>query len=150
MEGIIFMGVQGSGKSTFYQRNFFNSHFRISLDLFGTRNKEQHFLNKCLELHQRLVIDNTNPTKADRARYIQQFQKAKFSPVGYIFHSTVEEALLRNEKRKGKQRVPDIAIRATYSKFEYPSLEEGFEKLYFIRLVDNDFVIEKWKSNNEI
>lgn len=150
MEGIIFMGIQGSGKSTFYQQKFFNSHFRISLDLLGTRNKEQHFLNKCLELHQRLVIDNTNPTRLERGRYIEQLKAAKFSPIGYFFHSNVKEAVTRNQLRTGKKRVPDIAIRATYKKLEYPSLEEGFEQLFFVRLVDNIFLIEKWKDQNEI
>lgn len=33
MEGILFIGIQASGKSTFYKERFFNSHLRISLDL---------------------------------------------------------------------------------------------------------------------
>ncbi|MCB9352743.1 MAG: ATP-binding protein, partial [Lewinellaceae bacterium] len=32
MEGILFIGIQASGKSTFYKERFFNSHLRISLD----------------------------------------------------------------------------------------------------------------------
>jgi hypothetical protein len=34
MEEIIFVGIQASGKSTFYKEKFFNSHLRISNDLF--------------------------------------------------------------------------------------------------------------------
>ena len=37
MEAIIFVGLPGSGKSSFYKERFFNSHVRISLDLLKTR-----------------------------------------------------------------------------------------------------------------
>lgn len=79
MEGIIFIGIQASGKSTFYKQHFFNSHVRISLDLLNTRNKENQLLDKCLELHQRVVIDNTNPAKSDRKKYIDKFKQSKFN-----------------------------------------------------------------------
>jgi len=49
MEGIIFIGIQASGKSTFYKERFFNTHVRISLDLLNTRNKENHFFDKCFQ-----------------------------------------------------------------------------------------------------
>ena len=47
MEGVIFIGIQASGKSTFYIENFFDTHVRISMDLLNTRNKELQFLHKC-------------------------------------------------------------------------------------------------------
>ena len=68
MEGIIFIGLQASGKSSFYKERFFSTHMRISLDLLNTRNKENQFLDKCLELQQRVVIDNTNPEVKTRQR----------------------------------------------------------------------------------
>lgn len=46
MEGIIFIGIQASGKSSFYKEKFFNSHLRVSLDLLNTRNKENQILDK--------------------------------------------------------------------------------------------------------
>ena len=36
MEAIIFVGLPGSGKSSFYKERFFDSHVRISLDLLKT------------------------------------------------------------------------------------------------------------------
>ncbi|MFN8578481.1 MAG: hypothetical protein U0354_16755 [Candidatus Sericytochromatia bacterium] len=39
MEAIVFIGAQGSGKSTFYKDKFFNTHMRISLDLLNTSEK---------------------------------------------------------------------------------------------------------------
>jgi hypothetical protein len=63
MEAIIFSGLPGSGKSSFYKERFFNTHVRISLDLLKTRYRETRILEACLETDQRFVIDNTNPTK---------------------------------------------------------------------------------------
>ncbi|WPQ66349.1 hypothetical protein SIO70_15935 [Chitinophaga sancti] len=66
MEAIIFCGIQASGKSTFYSEHFFNSHARISLDLLNTRNREDIFLHACFSTHMPFVVDNTNPTRAER------------------------------------------------------------------------------------
>lgn len=62
MEAIIFIGIQGAGKSTFYRHHFFNTHIRINLDMLKTRHREQIFLQACLEAKQPFVVDNTNPT----------------------------------------------------------------------------------------
>ena len=35
MEAVIFVGVQASGKTTFYKEQLFRSHVRISLDLLN-------------------------------------------------------------------------------------------------------------------
>lgn len=78
MEAVIFVGIPGSGKSTFYQQRFFDSHLRVSLDLLNTRNKEQQLIDYALSVHQRVVIDNTNPSSAVRQLYIPQFQAEKY------------------------------------------------------------------------
>ena len=77
MEAIIFIGLPGSGKSSFYKERFFNSHVRISLDLLKTRYREDRLLDVCLETDQRFVIDNTNPTKAERSKYIKAVKSAR-------------------------------------------------------------------------
>ena len=71
MEAVIFCGIQGVGKSTFFKDRFFRTHVRISLDLLRTRNRERIFLAACLESGQRFVVDNTNPTRNERSVYIQ-------------------------------------------------------------------------------
>ena len=141
MQAIIFMGLQASGKSSFYKSNFFNSHVRISLDLLNTRNKEKQLLDWCLSVHQRLVIDNTNPTKTDRQRYLPKLLEKKYEVIGYYFDSRLEDCLKRNRQRTGKARIPDVGVRATYRKLELPSYDEGFKELYYVRLVDGGFDI---------
>ena len=144
MEAVIFTGLQGSGKSSFYKERFFSTHVRISLDLLKTRNRENRLLTFCLETQQRFVIDNTNPTRADRARYIGRSTEAGFRVIGYYFRSKVEECLQRNEGRT--DRVPDVAILATAKKLEVPALDEGFDELRYVRIEDRQFVVEEWKD----
>lgn len=142
MEAIIFTGLQGSGKSSFYKERFFATHVRISLDLLRTRNREARLLEFCLETQQKFVIDNTNPTRADRARYIPMTRAAGFRIIGYYFRSKVEECLPRNEDRPGA--VPEVAILSTAKKLEIPAMDEGFDELWYVRIGDSRFVVKEW------
>ena len=146
MQAILFIGIQASGKSTFYKEQFFNTHVRISMDLLNTRNKENQFLEKCIELQQRLVVDNTNPTIAEREKYILKLKAAKYEVVAYYFQTDLVASIQRNEQRKGKEKIPIVGIRSTYKKMELPSYKEGFDKLYQVKIVNDTFVIKDWKD----
>jgi len=130
MEAIILVGVQGSGKSTFYRQHFFDTHVRINLDMLRTRHREQLLLAACLAAKQPFVVDNTNPWPADRARYIGLAREAGFRVVAYFLDSTLREAIQRNNKRAGKQKVPVPAVAGTFRKLQPPTLEEGFDVIY--------------------
>ncbi|MEO1054203.1 MAG: AAA family ATPase [Bacteroidota bacterium] len=146
MQAIILIGIQATGKSSFYKENFFNSHIRISLDLFNTRNKENQFLEKCFELHASVVIDNTNPRVEDRQRYIKMAKANKYQVVGYYFQSKPKDALARNAKREGKARIPDAGVLSCYSKLELPNYGEGFNELFYVSIEDGDFKVSNWKN----
>lgn len=146
MEIVIFCGIQATGKTTFYKENFLKSHIRISLDQLNTRNKESKFIETCFDTLQAFVIDNTNPTKEDRAKYISAAKTKKFKVIGYYFQSHINQAILRNGSRVGKEKIPDAGIRGTYGKLELPSLEEGFDELYFVEIVENQFNVKKWQD----
>lgn len=134
MEAIIFCGIQASGKTSFYLERFFHTHVRISLDLFHTRRKELLFLETCLSLQQRFVVDNTNPTKTERSVYIQRAKTCHFKVTGFYFQSTVADSIERNARRTGKARIPVPGIYTTKKKLEEPSLDEGFDVLYQVSL----------------
>lgn len=85
MEMILFVGIQASGKSTFYKERYFDTHVRVSMDLLRTRNRERIYMQACLSTQQRFVVDNTNPTRVERAPYIEAAKNAKFRVVGYFF-----------------------------------------------------------------
>ncbi|MGB1040605.1 MAG: ATP-binding protein [Flavobacteriales bacterium] len=148
MESIIFIGIQASGKTTFYKKYFFDTHIRISLDQLNTRNKQNKFLQTCFETQSKFVVDNTNPDKNIRSDFIEQSKNNNYKIIGYYFSSKVHQSIERNNNREGKNRIPEIGIKGTFNKLELPSFDEGFDNLYFVELIDNGFVIKEW--NDEI
>lgn len=147
MEAVIFIGVPGSGKSSFFKARLFQSHIRISLDLLKSRYREQRLLDMCLATEQRFVIDNTNPTKLERFAYIEAAKANRFKITGYYFCSKVEECLRRNSLRPDDQRVPDVAILSSAKKLELPTFDEGFDQLFYVRLSESGFLVEGWRDD---
>ncbi|WP_193161663.1 AAA family ATPase [Microbulbifer hainanensis] len=148
MKGIIFIGLQASGKSSFYLDNFYKTHIRLNLDMLKTRHREKILFDACLESKQPVVIDNTNPTRKDRERYISAFKNHRFDVVGYYFASPLEDCLKRNAQRKGKERIPEVGIRATFRKLEMPDIQEGFDKLYRVRINAGRYCVEAWNGED--
>lgn len=153
MQAIIFCGIQGTGKSTFYRERFFRTHIRLNLDMLRTRHREGLLLRACIEAKQPFVIDNTNPTDAERARYIRPARDAGFTVVGYYFESKIEDALRRNAERLESHRVPVPGVRGTFARLQVPRREEGFDALHFVRIVPadgnaaGDFAVEDWRDD---
>ena len=145
MQAIIFIGIQASGKSSFYKERFFDTHVRINLDMLKTRNREDILLQACLRAKQPFVVDNTNPTVEVRAKYIEAARDARFQIIGYFFDSSLQEAKLRNANRTGRAQVPSHAINITHGKLQRPTLEEGFHALYWVRLAPSgEFLVDEW------
>ena len=97
MEAVIFIGIQGSGKSSFYKGRFFDTHVRINLDMLKTKHRQHLLLSACIEARQPFVVDNTNVTAAARAYFIAPAKAAGFRVTGYYFRSDVKAALLGRE-----------------------------------------------------
>jgi predicted kinase len=146
METVVFIGIPGSGKSSFFIERFFSTHVRISLDLLQTRHRERRLIEACLELRQPFVIDNTNPSAADRVKYIAAARSAGYAVVGYYFQSKVADCLRRNSERPDSERVPEVAVLSSASKLELPSWNEGFDRLLYVRLEDGRFMVEEWRD----
>ena len=143
MEAVILVGIQASGKSTFYKQRFFDTHVRISRDLLRTRNRERRLLEACLDTRQPFVIDNTNVLAEERARYLAPAKAAGFRVVCYYFRTGTRAAIARNKLRQGKAVVPIPGILGTYKKLEEPRMDEGFDELYLVTLTPaNEFVVE--------
>jgi predicted kinase len=141
---IDFVGIQATGKSSFY-KYVFDTHLRINLDMLRTRHREQVLLQACIEAKQRFVIDNTNPTLEERARYIEIARAGGFTVTGYYFRSSIEEAVRRNAERLAGERVPDRAILGTFKKLQLPTFEEGFDQLYYVYIADSGkFIVQDW------
>src|ERR1700730_11202058 len=128
MEAVIFVGVQGSGKTSFYRERFFESHVRVSLDMLLSRQREQFLFAACLQAKQPFVIDNTNPMPSDRSRYIVPARASGFKIIGYSFQTSLKDAIRRNNQRGGKQKIPVPGVAATFRKLQAPTFDEDFEE----------------------
>lgn len=147
MEAILLIGIQATGKSTFFNERFVNSHVRINLDTLKTRRREDVLLAECLEARRSFVVDNTNVTIAERAKYISLARPQGFSVSGYYFESRIAEALKRNASRLGKECIPERGVLSTYAKLQLPSRNEGFDKLFYVRIGSgNSFIVEEWQD----
>lgn len=147
-KAVIFIGIQASGKTTFYKNNFAETYEHISLDVLHTRSKEQKAIEACLSQGKSFVVDNTNPTREDRARYIGQARQEGYELVGYYFQSGIGPCIERNEHREGKARVPQKAIICTSKKLELPDMSEGFDALYYVHMEGEKTVVEEWRSED--
>lgn len=147
MQAVIFIGIQATGKTTFYVQRFLNTHVRISLDLLRTRHREARFLDACLQTQQRFVIDNTNPTIEDRKRYIEIARDSGYEVVGYYFQSQLQASMERNGSRSESEQISPKGIMGTYNKLELPTYSEGFDALYYVGIEDDGkFRVEEWKD----
>jgi predicted kinase len=148
MEVVILVGIQATGKSTFYKTHFSDTHVRINLDMLRTRHRERKLFELCLELRQPCVVDNTNLTRQDRQRYLAGAQQHGFPVRGYYFASRIHDAMTRNARR-GAGTLPEKGVLGAYARLEVPSYEEGFEKLYYVKIVDGTFQVSDWKDPDD-
>ena len=119
MEAIVLCGVQGSGKTTLYRDRFAATHEHVSLDVLGSRASEAALIATCLEEGRPFVVDYTNPTVADRARYVELARTAGFKVIGY---------LVQGDGRS--EHVGPGKAAATARRFVRPAPEEGFDELW--------------------
>ena len=143
MQCIIFIGIPASGKTSFFEERFADTHRHINLDTLKTRNRESKEIERIVSLRRPFVVDNTNITPELRSQYISKARSHGYETIGYYFSSKVADALSRNEKRADS--VPDVAILGFHKKLILPSYDEDFDYLYYVELCDGDFLISEWE-----
>lgn len=146
MEAVIFIGIQASGKTTFYRKRFFDTHVRLSMDMLKTRHRERLLIDACIRARQSFVVDNTNVLRRQRAEYILRAHDGGFHVAGYFFVPQVRQAIAWNRLRSGKAGIPVKGLLGTLKRLERPGPEEGFDHLYTVH-VDKagEFMVEAWK-----
>jgi predicted kinase len=145
MQAVIFCGIPGAGKTTFYRERFFDTHVRISRDMLRTARREELLMRACLEGLQPFVVDNTNVTRDARARYIAPALAARFEVVGYFFDVEPRHAFERNRRREGKAAVPAAGLFGAQKRLQPPTLDEGFTAIHRVVLVEaTGFEVTGW------
>jgi predicted kinase len=136
-ELIIFVGLPGSGKSTYYFSHFAATDVHVSKDLMkNVRNrdtKQNAMVEEALASGKSVVIDNTNASAAIRAPLIAIGKRHGARIIAYYFECSVKTALMRNQQREeGRGRVPKVAIFVTKKKLQPPALDEGFDEIHLV------------------
>jgi len=141
MELVVLIGLPGSGKSTFQRDRYAGTHVHVSKDLLGRAQrkdeKQMRLVEAALRTGRSVVVDNTNPRRADRAPLIEIARRLGATTTGILLVAPVAECLRRNAAREGKARVPAVAIYVTARKLEPPSREEGFDEVFEARLAED-------------
>ena len=143
---VIMIGLQGSGKSTFYKERLSSDYVRINLDTLKTRHQEALLIDDCIANEKSYAVDNTNPTRQDREHYILLAKENGYRIIGYFMESKIKDCMQRNALREGRARVPEKAIAATSNKLQMPSYDEGFDELYFVKNDGQTMTVEKWRN----
>jgi predicted kinase len=135
-ELILFVGMQASGKSTYYATHLAATHVHVSKDLMTNVSnrdaRQQKMIETALAAGQSVAVDNTNPTPLARAPLIALGRKHGARVVAYFFETAVKAAVARNRLREGKARVPDVALFVTAKKLVPPTVAEGFDEVRVI------------------
>lgn len=143
---VIMIGIQGSGKSEFCRR-YLGGFTRVNLDTLKTRHREKLAILHCHETGCDYVVDNTNPTREDRVRYIAAAKAEGYRVIGYYMQSVLRDCIARNDWRKGRERVPAKAIAMTSNRLELPSYTEGFDELYYVKNDGTAMTVCEWEEN---
>jgi len=147
MEAVIFVGIQASGKSTFFKERFFDTHVRINGDMLRTKHREAELLDTCLQVKQNFVLDKTNLTRNERTKIISKAKGSNFKIIGYYFQTNLGMAMKRNDQRVGGSRIPEKGLLGSFKKLQIPSEQEGFDELFYVSISDaGRFTVEAWKG----
>ncbi len=145
MQAVIFIGIQATGKSTFYKEHFYDTHVRINLDMLHTRAREAILVEACIRAQQPFVVDNTNIRVDERARYIQKAKPTGFRIIGYYFDSSLRDALARNRQREGRALIPDAGLLNKYRRLQLPRYAEGFDQIFYVTInPQGGFNVQEW------
>ncbi|MET9511872.1 ATP-binding protein [Streptomyces flavidovirens] len=134
----VLVGLQASGKSTFYEQHLSGRYTLVSKDLFprGARNKQQRqmrLLQEALTAGRPVAIDNTNPSPQEWGPLIALGHAHGATATAYWFPPDVTGSLRRNAARQGRDRVPDVGVFATLKRLRKPSLADGFDTVLEVR-----------------
>jgi predicted kinase len=131
---IIFTGLQGSGKTTYFNTHLADTHAHVSRDVLRSAEREAALVSECIRSGRSFVVDNTNATRAVRAPFVRKAKAAGFAVHAYFFDVPVRTAIGRNNHRKDKRPVPVPAILRTAKHLEPPLPDEGFDEIRTIRV----------------
>ncbi|KAG5331513.1 PNKP kinase, partial [Acromyrmex charruanus] len=139
-EMILMVGSPGSGKS-YFTKNHLKEYGYINRDTLGSWQKCIAAVQQYLNERKSVVIDNTNPNKASRERYMEVAKKCNVPIRCFVITTSLEHAKHNNKFREltdpSHTPINDIIIHSYMKNYEPPTLEEGFKEIVEINFVPN-------------
>ena len=139
---IVFVGYPASGKSSFYRKYLeLRGYDYINRDTLGSWQKCISVCNDILKAGRHVAIDNTNPDKESRKRYIDLAKKYSIPVRCFQFMTSLEHSKHNNRFRelilgeKLKTVINDVAFNYYKARFEQPTLDEGFSEIVQIQFI---------------
>lgn len=149
MDLAILIGLQASGKSTFYRTRLASTHVLVSKDRLRNNRRparrQARLIAEALAAGQSVAVDNTNVTVELRRELIDLGRSFGATVTGYYFPAKLADCLARNASRTGKDRIPEIGLYAMARALVRPSYAEGFDRLYVVTFgADGGFEVAPW------
>jgi predicted kinase len=134
----VLVGLQASGKSTFYRRRLHAGHVLVSKDLFprGARHKQarqMRLVTEALAAGRSVAVDNTNPSPDEWGPLVEAGHAHGATVTAYWFPPDPAGSLRRNALRTGRDRVPDVGVHDTLRRLRRPSPADGFDAVFTVR-----------------
>jgi predicted kinase len=134
----VLVGLQASGKSTFYARCLSGRYALVSKDLFprSARNRQRRQMRLVAEhlaAGVPVAVDNTNPSPDEWRPLVEAAHAHGVTATAYWFPPDVAGSLRRNAAREGRERVPDVGVLATLKRLRRPSTVDGFDSVREVR-----------------
>jgi predicted kinase len=133
---VILIGLQASGKTTFYRQRLAADHVHVSKDNFGRARHRQRrqlrLIDEALAAGRDVAVDNTNPSPVEWQPIIGVARGHGARVAGYWFPPDPAASRLRNAARDDQMRVPEVGIRATLARLRRPCLADGFDALHVV------------------
>ena len=165
VELVILVGIQASGKTTYYRRRLADRYLHVSLDHWrgkgNVRAKERAAIDEAMDQAadddtlRGVAVDNTNTTGETRRRYFdiaREFAARTGRGVRVIaifFDEPLEACQARNAARPVDPPVgepyfvPPAAIASFHSRLQPPSRDEAFDEVRRVRVTeDGSFVVD--------
>ncbi|MFD3534755.1 AAA family ATPase [Streptomyces sp. NPDC058664] len=134
----VLVGLQASGKSTFYGQLLAGRYALVSKDLFprAARRKQERQMRLVeaeLAEGRSVAVDNTNPSSDEWRPLVSAAHVHGATVTAYWFPPDIAGSQRRNATRQGRERVPDVGILATFTRLRRPTPGDGFDAVYEVR-----------------
>lgn len=148
---ILMMGIPASGKSEYAKKaqKWIDNSVVISRDEIRfelTKDGDSYFKNEkkvfstfCERINQALkngytvIADATHVDRASRKKVLSHIDPSNYDRCDiFCMQTPLAKCLLNNEKRIGKQYVPEKAIKDMWQRKKTPIQAEGFDNIYYV------------------